>query len=41
MLYRSGTGSPAVVFLPGNGMVGLDYPNVHDETCRLTAESDP
>ena len=41
MLHRSGTGGPAVVFLPGNGMVGLDYPNVHDETCGFTADSDP
>ncbi|MBC6457285.1 alpha/beta fold hydrolase [Actinomadura sp. HBU206391] len=36
MLHRSGTGGPAVVFLPGNGMVGLDYVNIHARAARLT-----
>ncbi|GII53756.1 alpha/beta hydrolase fold precursor [Planotetraspora thailandica] len=35
-LHRSGTGSPAVVFLPGAGLVGLDYLNIHDRTAELT-----
>ncbi|WP_062106250.1 alpha/beta fold hydrolase [Bacillus niameyensis] len=29
LLDRSGSGSPAVVFLPAAGMVGLDYLNLH------------
>ncbi|MYS86732.1 alpha/beta fold hydrolase [Embleya scabrispora] len=36
MLHRSGSGGPAVVFLPGGGMVGLDYLNIHDRTAELT-----
>lgn len=36
MLHRSGTGGPAVVFLPGAGMVGLDYLNIHDRTAGVT-----
>ncbi|MGW1377542.1 alpha/beta fold hydrolase [Streptomyces sp. NPDC002446] len=36
MLHRSGTGGPAVVFLPGAGMVGLDYLNTHDRVAELT-----
>lgn len=36
MLYRSGTAGPAVVFLPGSGLVSLDYLNVHDRAAELT-----
>jgi pimeloyl-ACP methyl ester carboxylesterase len=36
MLHRSGTGSPAVVFLPGAGQVGLDYLNTHERVAELT-----
>ena len=36
LLHRSGTGSPAVVFLPGAGAVGLDYLNVQQEAAKLT-----
>ncbi|MEV5682749.1 MULTISPECIES: alpha/beta hydrolase [unclassified Streptomyces] len=36
MLHRSGTGGPAVVFLPGAGMVGLDYLNTHDKVAEFT-----
>ncbi|MEV0401596.1 alpha/beta hydrolase [Actinoallomurus sp. NPDC050550] len=36
MLHRSGTGGPAVVFLPGAGLVGLDYVNTHDRVAELT-----
>ncbi|MFE2866304.1 alpha/beta fold hydrolase [Embleya sp. NPDC059259] len=36
MLHRSGSGGPAVVFLPGGGMVGLDYLNIHDRTAERT-----
>jgi pimeloyl-ACP methyl ester carboxylesterase len=35
-LHRSGSGGPAVVFLPGASAVGLDYLNVHDEAAKLT-----
>ena len=35
-LHRSGRGGPAVVFLPGAGLIGLDYLNVHDEIARRT-----
>jgi pimeloyl-ACP methyl ester carboxylesterase len=35
-LYRSGSGSPAVVFLPGGGTVGLDYWNVQQQAAQLT-----
>ena len=34
MLYRLGEGTPAVVFLPGAGMVGLDFLNVHQRTAE-------
>jgi pimeloyl-ACP methyl ester carboxylesterase len=30
-LHRSGEGGPAVVFLPGAGLIGLDYLNIHDQ----------
>jgi pimeloyl-ACP methyl ester carboxylesterase len=36
LLHRSGGGSPAVVFLPGGGAVGLDYLNVHERASALT-----
>jgi pimeloyl-ACP methyl ester carboxylesterase len=36
MLHRSGAGGPAVVFLPGSALVGLDYVNVHDRVAELT-----
>lgn len=36
MLHRSGTGDPAVVFLPGAALVGLDYVNLHDRVAELT-----
>lgn len=35
-LHRSGSGSPAVVFLPGGGAVGLDYLNVQERAAELT-----
>jgi pimeloyl-ACP methyl ester carboxylesterase len=31
LLHRSGSGGPAVVFLPGAGLVGLDFLNIHDQ----------
>jgi pimeloyl-ACP methyl ester carboxylesterase len=36
MLHRSGAGGPAVVFLPGSALVGLDYVNIHDQVAELT-----
>ena len=36
LLHRSGSGSPAVVFLPGAGTVGLDYLNVQERAAELT-----
>jgi pimeloyl-ACP methyl ester carboxylesterase len=36
LLHRSGGGSPAVVFLPGAGAVGLDYLNVQREAAELS-----
>ena len=36
LLHRSGRGSPAVVFLPGGGAVGLDYLNVQERAAQLT-----
>lgn len=35
-LHRSGTGGPAVVFLPGASAVGLDYLNIHDSISEFT-----
>jgi len=35
-LHRSGDGGPAVVFLPGAGLVGLDFLNVHQKVARFT-----
>ncbi|SIR74785.1 Pimeloyl-ACP methyl ester carboxylesterase [Micromonospora avicenniae] len=36
LLHRSGTGGPAVVFLPGASAFGLDYLNVHDRVAQFT-----
>ncbi|ETK37686.1 alpha/beta fold hydrolase [Microbispora sp. ATCC PTA-5024] len=36
MLHRSGNGGPAVVFLPGAGLFGLDYLNMHERVAELT-----
>ncbi|SED58935.1 Pimeloyl-ACP methyl ester carboxylesterase [Streptomyces sp. 2112.3] len=36
MLHRSGSGGPTVVFLPGAGLVGLDYLNTHNRVAELT-----
>jgi pimeloyl-ACP methyl ester carboxylesterase len=36
LLHRSGSGSPAVVFLAGGGTVGLDYLNVQQRAAQLT-----
>ncbi|WP_406495196.1 alpha/beta fold hydrolase [Streptomyces sp. NBC_00846] len=36
LLHRSGSGGPAVVFLPGAGLVGLDYLNMHNRVAELT-----
>ncbi len=36
LLHCAGAGGPAVVFLPGAGLIGLDYLNIHDEVSRLT-----
>ena len=35
-LHRSGSGSPAVVFLPGGGRVGLDYWYLQQSAAELT-----
>ncbi|MFG2495619.1 alpha/beta fold hydrolase [Streptomyces caniferus] len=35
-VHRSGSGGPAVVFLPGAGAVGLDYLGVQQEVSRFT-----
>ncbi|MFI0463095.1 alpha/beta fold hydrolase [Saccharopolyspora sp. 5N102] len=36
LLHRSGSGGPAVVFLPGGGAVGLDYWNVQEQVAEFT-----
>jgi pimeloyl-ACP methyl ester carboxylesterase len=36
LFHRSGSGMPAVVFLPGGGAVGLDYLNVQQAAGELT-----
>lgn len=36
LLHRSGSGSPAVVFLAGGGTVGLDYLNLQERAAELT-----
>jgi pimeloyl-ACP methyl ester carboxylesterase len=35
-LHRSGSGGPSVVFLPGAGLVGLDFLNIHDQLSQFT-----
>jgi pimeloyl-ACP methyl ester carboxylesterase len=35
-LHSAGEGGPAVVFLPGAGLVGLDYLNIHEQAARFT-----
>lgn len=35
-LHRSGSGEPAVVFLPRAGMIGLDFLNIHDQVLQFT-----
>jgi pimeloyl-ACP methyl ester carboxylesterase len=34
--HRSGIGGPAVVFLPGGGMPGLDFLNIHNQISQFT-----
>ena len=34
-LHRSGTGRPVVVFVPGGGMFGLGYLNIHSRVAEL------
>src|SRR6516164_5963693 len=36
MLYASGSGGPVVVFLPGGGVTGLGYLNLHEQASRFT-----
>lgn len=36
MLHRAGSGGPGVVFLPGAGLVGLDFLNVQEQAAALT-----
>jgi pimeloyl-ACP methyl ester carboxylesterase len=36
MLYASGTGGPVVVFLPGAGVTGLGYLNLHEQASEFT-----
>jgi pimeloyl-ACP methyl ester carboxylesterase len=36
LMHHSGSGTPAVVFLPGGGTVGLDYLNVQERAAGLT-----
>lgn len=36
LLHQSGGGSPAVVFLPGGGTVGLDYLNLQERAAALS-----
>jgi len=36
LLHRAGSGGPAVVFLPGAGMVGLGYLNLHQQVSQFT-----
>jgi hypothetical protein len=35
MLYASGTGGPVVVFLPGAGLTGLGYLNLHEQVSQF------
>lgn len=34
--HISGSGEPSIVFLPGSGMVGLDYLNIHDQVSEFS-----
>jgi len=36
LLHRSGTGAPSAVFVPGAGLIGLDYLKIHDQVSQLT-----
>src|SRR4051812_43793736 len=36
MLHRAGTGGPTVVFLPGAGLIGVEFLNVQEEASRRT-----
>jgi pimeloyl-ACP methyl ester carboxylesterase len=36
MLHRSGSGGPSVVFLPGAGLVGLDFLDIQQRAAELT-----
>ena len=36
MVYASGTGGPVVVFLPGAGLTGLGYLNLHEQVSQFT-----
>ena len=35
MLYASGTGGPAVIVLPGGGLTGLGYLNLHEQVSQF------
>jgi pimeloyl-ACP methyl ester carboxylesterase len=35
-LHREGCGNPPVVFLPGAGLVGLDFLNIHEQVSQFT-----
>jgi pimeloyl-ACP methyl ester carboxylesterase len=35
-LHREGSGNPPVVFLPGAGLVGLDFLNIHEQVSQFT-----
>ncbi|MFE7659841.1 alpha/beta fold hydrolase [Streptomyces celluloflavus] len=36
LIHRTGSGGPSVVFVPGAGMVGFDYLNLHDQVSERT-----
>lgn len=36
LLHHSGAGGPAVVFVPGAGLTGLGYLNIHDQISQFT-----
>src|SRR6516225_8053876 len=36
MLYAAGAGGPVVVFLPGGGLTGLGYLNLHEQVSQFT-----
>ncbi len=35
LLHRAGSGGPAVVFLPGAGLIGLDFLNIHNAVAQF------